>query len=135
MKKYFVIAATFSSVLFGCSKVSTTPDLQASRASQVTAGSSTSQGSSVNSQGSSVTTGPSTGPAFQGGPAHPTNHCYTLTNTETSVGFVEYRVVYTDCSGVIHNVPLPMGQSITFCSTNGVIQANFAYTLADLGVC
>jgi hypothetical protein len=68
-------------------------------------------------------------------PALPQNHCYTITNTETVVGFMEYRLIYTDCSGVSQNVPLPFGQTITICSTDGVIQTNFAYSKKDMGVC
>ena len=67
--------------------------------------------------------------------ASPQNHCYTITNTETVIGYVEYRLKYTDCNGVNQNVPLPMGQSINICSATGAVQTNFAYSSADLGVC
>ena len=57
------------------------------------------------------------------------NRCFTLTNIESSMGFAEYRVSYTDCSGVYHNVPIPMGKSIQDCMQSRTIQTNFASTL------
>lgn len=63
------------------------------------------------------------------------NHCYLLSNIETTVGIVEYRVTYTDCNNVVQNEALPFGQRLMLCLQNGTVQTNFAYTLADRGDC
>lgn len=63
------------------------------------------------------------------------NHCYLLSNVETTAGIVEYRVTYTDCNNAVQNVPLPFGQRLMLCLQNGTVQTNFAYTLADRGDC
>jgi len=61
---------------------------------------------------------------------------YVITNTETEWGVVEYRLEYTDVSGVVHIVPLEMGQSITLClSSTKSFNANFAYTIRAIGDC
>ena len=65
----------------------------------------------------------------------PFNHCYLLSNIETTVGIVEYRVTYTDCNNIVQNEPLPFGQRLMLCLQNGTVQTNFAYTLADRGDC
>ncbi len=63
------------------------------------------------------------------------NHCYLLSNIETTVGQVEYIVTYTDCNNVVQNVALPFGQRLMLCLQNGTVQTNFTYTLADRGDC
>jgi hypothetical protein len=62
-------------------------------------------------------------------------HCYLLSNIETTIGFAEYRVTYTDCNNTVQNEPLPFGQRLMLCLQNGTVQTNFAYTLADRGDC
>ena len=63
------------------------------------------------------------------------NHCYLLSNIETTAGYSEYSVRYTDCNNVVQNEPLPFGQRLMLCLQNGTVQTNFAYTLADRGDC
>ena len=64
-----------------------------------------------------------------------TNHCYLLSNIETTAGIVEYRVTYTDCNNTVQNETLAFGQRLMLCLQNGTVQTNFAYTLADRGDC
>lgn len=68
---------------------------------------------------------------------HP-NYCrsYTLTNTETEDGIVSYQFTYTDCNGNTHTLPLPKGESITFCrNAQTALTTNFSHSLIDNGVC
>ena len=62
-----------------------------------------------------------------------TNHCYLLSNIETTAG--TYSVTYTDCNNTVQNEPLAFGQRLMLCLQNGTVQTNFAYTLADRGDC
>jgi len=57
---------------------------------------------------------------------------YMIINNETDFGVVEYRVKYTDCSGVKQNVPLLMGDKIVVCVLDGMIKTNFAHTIEKL---
>ena len=99
MKKYFFIALVSSLSLLACSKVDVTQNPQP-----------------TNGNGQPVNTSPF-------------NRNYSITNNETAQGIVEYRVMYTDCSGAAQDVALPMGQSIIVCLRTPAIQANFNYTL------
>jgi hypothetical protein len=59
----------------------------------------------------------------------PPDGYYTITNTETEWGVVEYRVQFTDCDGKFNDVPLLMKESITVCLQNGEATTNFARTI------
>jgi hypothetical protein len=110
MKKYLFIAVTSFLFMVSCSKADLSPDQDIKKVTKIN----------------------------PGVPVHPTlpqSHCFTITNTETNWGVVEYKVSYTDCNGVNHTVPLLMGQSITVCLADGTVTANFSYTLVDIGVC
>jgi uncharacterized lipoprotein YajG len=100
MKKLMVIAAASFFLLTGCAKVDTTPDLKTSAIS-----------------------------AADQKLAPFGNANFTITNTETDWGIVEYRVEYTDCNGKLQNVPLLMQESITVCLKYGFVKTNFAYTI------
>jgi uncharacterized lipoprotein YajG len=100
MKKLMVIAAASFFMLTGCAKVDTTPDLKTSTLS-----------------------------AADQKQAPFGNINYTITNTETDWGIVEYRLEYTDCNNKLRNVPLLMQESITVCLKYGFVKTNFAYTI------
>ena len=54
---------------------------------------------------------------------------YTITNTETDWGIVEYSIQYTDCNGKYQDIPLLMQEGITLCLENGKAETNFAHTI------
>ena len=60
---------------------------------------------------------------------------YTITNTETNWGIVEYRLTYTDQNNAVQTIVLNMGQSVSLCLGSNVITTNFAYTIVVLGNC
>ena len=107
MKKLLVIAAAFFFTFTSCSKVEPTP---------------VSQSSTVSPSNSK--------PGIVQGPQR-----YTITNTETNWGVVEYRFEFTDQNNVVQNIALGMGQSITLCLGSNVITTNFAYTMVVSGNC
>ncbi len=107
MKKLLVIAAASFFTFTSCSKVEPTPAPQ----------SSTISSSSLK-------------PALVSDPQR-----YTITNTETNWGIVEYRLTYTDQNNAVQSVVLNMGQSITLCLGSNVITTNFAYTIVVVGIC
>ena len=106
MKKLIIIAAASLFTFTSCSKVEPTPAPQTS------------------------TTSSSLKPAIVAGPQR-----YTITNTETNWGVVEYRLTYTDQNNAVQTMVLNMGQSVTLCLNSNVITTNFAYTIVALGNC
>ena len=107
MKKLIIIAAASFFTFTSCSKVEPTPVPQSSTVSQ---------------SGSK--------PSLVAGPQR-----YTITNTETNWGIVEYRLTYTDQNNAVQSVVLNMGQSVTLCLNSNVITTNFAYTIVTAGNC
>ena len=107
MKKLIIIAAASLFTFTSCSKVEPTPAPQTSTVSQ---------------QGSK--------PAIVQGPQR-----YTITNTETNWGVVEYRLTYTDQNNAVQSMVLNMGQSVTLCLNSNVITTNFAHTIVVVGIC
>ncbi len=59
----------------------------------------------------------------------PVNGYYTITNTETDWGVVEYRIQFTGCDGKYRDLPLLMQESITVCLQNGQVQTNFTHII------
>ena len=129
MKKLLLISFASSFILFSCTKENTVPSnsVQEVATTQLSATTSTNS-NAASQQGSSLGNSSSGNPIFLGPPVQD-NNCFTLSNTETNLGFVEYRVTYTDCKGVVHDVPLPMGENIRDCMQSSTIQTNFSYTL------
>lgn len=107
MKKLFIIAAASFFTFTSCSKIEPTPAPQ----------SSTISSSSLK-------------PGLVAGPQR-----YTITNTETNWGVVEYRLTYTDQNNAVQSMVLNMGQSVTLCLNSNVITTNFAYTIVVAGIC
>lgn len=101
MKKLMIIAAA-AFLFIGCAKVDVSPDANKASVSEAT--------------------------ASEARQLLPPDGYYTITNTETDWGIVEYRVQYTDCDGNFQNVPLLMQESITVCLQYGVATTNFAHT-------
>ncbi len=97
-----VIAAASFFLLTGCAKVDTTPDLKTSTISAVDQNKA------------------------------PLGNEFTITNTETDWGIVEYRIEFTDCNGILRNIPLLMQESITVCLKYGFVKTNFAYTIVPV---
>ncbi len=133
MKKYLVIAATSSLILFGCSKINTTPESQAvPQANADAVATPTSDlvpkpmAKGIPADGAVVIPTASVATA----PDLVVSDCYTITNLETEQGFAAYKVSYTDCNGVEITVPLGVGESISSCLKYARIKANFAYSLA-----
>ncbi len=62
----------------------------------------------------------------------PPDGVYTITNTETEWGIVEYRVQFTDCDGKYQDIPLLMQESITVCLQYGEATTNFANTIVKV---
>ena len=107
MKKLFIIAVVSCFTFISCSKVEPAPAPQSSSVSQ-----------STSKQG--IVIAPQR---------------YTITNTETHWGVVEYRLTYTDQNNLVQSMVLNMGQSITICLSNPVITTNFAHTIVAIGNC
>ncbi len=107
MKKLLIIAAASFFTFTSCSKVEPTPAPQSSTIST-----------------SSLKPGVVSGPQR-----------YTITNTQTNWGIVEYRLTYTDQNNAVQTMVLNMGQSVTLCLNSNVITTNFAYTIVTLGIC
>ena len=107
MKKLIIIAAASFFTFTSCSKIEPTPAPQ-----------------------SSALSASSLKPALVSGPQR-----YTITNTETNWGIVEYRLTYTDQNNAVQTMVLNMGQSITLCLGSNVITTNFAHTIVNLGNC
>ncbi len=107
MKKLIIITVASFFTFTSCSKIEPTPDSQLTNVSQVKQPSQIGQSQIVQSEGGT--------------------HCFTITNLETDAGVEEYRVRYTDCYGIVKNVPLPAGQYLSDCLRYGTVTANFAY--------
>jgi hypothetical protein len=101
MKKLMIIILAAGLFFTGCSKVDITPDANKASVTQVSASEAT-----------------QLRPPYDG--------FFTITNTETDWGVVEYRIQFTDCDGKFQDLPLLMQESITVCLQNGVVQTNFA---------
>lgn len=62
--------------------------------------------------------------------------CYTINNVETESGIVTYEFTYNDCdTGLVVTTPLDFGESASFCAKFGTVNANFAATFTNFGVC
>ena len=109
MKKLFIIAAASFFTFTSCSKIEPTPVPQQNTVSQAK--------------------------LIPMPPAPITAQRYTITNTETNPGLVEYRFKYTDQNNVVQSMALNMGQSVTLCLYSSVITTNFAYTIVFVGIC
>ena len=109
MKKLIIIAAASFFTFTSCSKIEPTPVPQQNTVSQAK--------------------------LIPNPPAPITAQRYTITNTETNWGVVEYRLTYTDQNNAVQSMVLNMGQSITLCLGSNVITTNFAHTIVILGNC
>ncbi len=107
MKKLLIIATASFFTFTSCSKIEPTPAPQSSTVST-----------------SNSKTGIVLGPQR-----------YTITNTETNWGVVEYRLTYTDQNNAVQSMVLNMGQSVTLCLSNNIITTNFAHTIVVVGNC
>ncbi len=107
MKKLIIIAAASFFTFTSCSKIEPTPAPQSSSISAA-----------------------SLKPGLVAGPQR-----YTITNTETNWGVVEYRLTYTDQNNAVQTMVLNMGQSVTLCLSSNVITTNFAHSIVNLGNC
>jgi len=101
MKKLLIIAAA-AFLFIGCAKVDVSPD-----PNQAATTANTSEARQL----------------------LPPDGFYTITNTETDWGIVEYRVQFTDCDGKYQDIPLLMQESITVCLQYGEAKTNFANTI------
>ena len=127
MKKYLIVAAAICLSMVSCNKAGVSPEFQTVSTEKTAIMDS----ASFNKE---IVTEPNTSPVLTDKMnIEPVNKCYTITNTEKSAGLVEYKFSYTDWEGVIHVISLASGQSISFSSTDGRVNANFQYFLIEGG--